>query len=436
MAKPGSSRKQGTMERPDDAPPPPYSEVDIYSASMPSALRSSPAGQNADDASVTTSSSHSKVIYTPPETPDGEDEGAAAGGTDASPVPASAHTSNFAARPAAGRPPSSAHIVHAIHLAEGMTPADLPYPGWAADRQIAEQDWHDFVIHLFPLYAEKASEYIADRKPRAEREGTPSEAGRTIAETQLDPTQCAADASRRKQGFEVALRTVQHWNEGFFAPHGVTLRLDAAPDFPDVPRAWDHTAFDASRELPHQSDCGGPIGRPSEAGNRGMGRGWPRGRGMPGGLFSGAIRGCRGVQGEPGPHNHHEHGFGWHDRARRSHSRSSASSDSSSSSSGSDSSVGSLPDWDELNASQLSILRGSVGSWVHSALPVSKAEYKRVKAEIKAVEGTPGARQAGNAGQRKETKQLLAQWKEVQKSQKTAKKAARKVAITACTLPA
>ncbi|KAK8056412.1 RING finger domain-containing protein [Apiospora rasikravindrae] len=460
--------------RDDDAPPPPYSETDIYSnasARSPIAPRSG-SNVHADDVSIAASSSHSNIIYTPPETPRESHYNFSGGGDLTTSTSAQAY---FESRPVAS-PSAGLELVHVVAYQENATPADFPYPSWAASHQTTEQDWHTFVNYLIPDYALSVNAQLVDRKLHADDQvRSTSETGREIEEAQVNQIMSSADGASRRRGFDETLSTVIEWNEGFFGPRGVAIRLDPPPNSPRIPGGW-NTSFDSvnaanppPQDRSPQQQQGSPgglgsffepsrfnmeansnglrfgpisingdrvsIGRSFHADSNGVRWGEQavdQSRAPPFG-----TRGGRGDDTDGFNHGHRQDdGFGrgrgrgrghYHGGRRgRSSSSSSASSDDSSSSSDSDSSLGSLPDWDDLKDSQIPVVKQSVSLWVqNSGHPVSKAEFKRVKAEIKAAKSA-SAKGPADAAQKDEVKRLLAQWKDVKKSQKATRKLAKK----------
>ncbi|KAK6841801.1 RING finger domain-containing protein [Apiospora arundinis] len=442
--------------RDDDVPLPPYSETDIYSnasARSPTAPRSG-SNANADDASIAASSSHSNIIYTPPETPR-ESHYNFSGGDDL--ATSSSAQAYFESRPVTSSPSAGLEVVHILAYQENATPADFPYPGWATSHQTTEQDWHTFVNYLIPDYSLSVNAQVNQIKP-------------------------SVDDAPRRRSFDETLSTVIEWNEGFFGPRGVAIRLDPPSSSPRVPGGWNRS-FDSAnaaqhspqeRSLPQQQQAGaapggfgglfgssrfnmeangnglrfGPIsingdrvsiGRSFHADSNGVRWGDQAANDQTRAPTLG-HRGGFGDSTEGFDHGHspdtgfgrgrgrgrgrgHQHGG----RRGRSSSASSSSSDDSVSSSDSDSSLGSLPDWDDLKDSQIPVVKQSVSQWVqNSGHPVSKAEFKRVKAEIKAAKSSKSAKGTVDAAQKDEVKRLLAQWKDVKKSQKAVRKLARK----------
>ncbi|KAI0134707.1 hypothetical protein BJ170DRAFT_212881 [Xylariales sp. AK1849] len=451
-----------------DAPPPPYSETDIYSCPAHSPLgrtRSNNNNNTSDDASIAASSSHSNIIYTPPETP--RDSHYNFGGPEDIQTTASAQV-YFETRPATGRLANST-VIHQITISDDPAPADFPYPGWGPNRDTSEQDWRTFINYLIPDYAEKANAGIIHRKLQAEDDARSTATTRDIAEAQLE--QLRSSSQRRR--FD---DTAREWNAGFFAPRGVTIRLNLSSlaSSPRMPGAWDdsfNTGTRASAPEPDSQEQGGwrsmfgprfgregnnrgglrlgpitidgdrvAIGKSFEADSRGVRWNGRDISDMPGGSSSFPFRspgGPRGGESPAGPshsrewssgergrgrgwsHDHHERrggpGFGSRRRSR-SDSCSSSSSSSSSSSNSSASSIGSLPAWDDLKDSQIPVVSNSVQSWLSRPdQPVTKDECKRVKAEIQAAKSLPPGYTTIDKGSREEVRALLSQWNGLKK---------------------
>jgi len=117
------------------------------------------------------------------------------------------------------------------------------------------------------------------------------------------------------------------------------------------------------------------------------------------------------------------------------------SSSSSSSSSGSDSSVGSLPDYDDLKETQLSLAREYLETWLTQPdQPVTKEKLKEAKDRIKQARNVPIAESDNRSplpGQgpappvdlkalRKQYKAMAKQWKALRKEQKRTRKQLRR----------
>ncbi|KAI1140482.1 hypothetical protein F5Y05DRAFT_319476 [Hypoxylon sp. FL0543] len=452
----------------DDAPPPPYSETDIYSHSgrAPAART----GANDDDVSVDASSSRSTTIYTPPETPR-ESHHNFSGGDDHHTV-ASAH-SYFESRPTQTTRASGPSFVISLTISEDASPDDFPYPGWASAHDTTEQDWQTFLNYLLPDHASRANSQILERKLRAEKDAKSSTTGKSIAEEQLEQIKTSFDLP--SQTSRDINATIHEWNDGFFGPRGVTIqraRVPTSQHLPTVePRSQDQTQ---SQEQASRSRWN-PF-RPFAANNRGLRIGrltvdgdrvsfgdsfevdrngvrWngsspedarfisengargdiPRGSGpfddfheARGRYFDDqGIKRGRGGRWWKAGHAHHHYGH-------RDHSPSSYSSASSSSDSSSDSSIGSLPDWDDLKDSQLPVTKQSISAWLaHPEQPVTREMLKTARSNIKAAKNAPlpandPAWDVSREAMRQEVRALLARFKELKREQKKSLRAARK----------
>ncbi|KAI8953209.1 hypothetical protein F4801DRAFT_143495 [Xylaria longipes] len=468
-----------------DCPPPPYSETDIYSHSRGSPNHQSNGAD--DDASIAPSSSHSNIIFTPPESP--RDTQYRFAGPSSGQHTAGSAQAYFDSRPP-NRPPGS-NITITLEITSDAAPCDFPYPKRALDRDITEQDWQTFINYLIPEHTARVNSHVMDRKLRAAGDSQ-SSASDDIAEAQLAPLKSSATVPVSPQNIEAVIR---EWNHGFFEPRGVTIRhaTPAEPVAEETQTPENETSREASadagqsqsqpqqpsswwRQQPGSSWWRNPfgsvdanngslrigplhiegdrvaIGSTFEADSNGV-----RWRGGPNAhpLFEAGSRGVRWGEhrgpslGHPHPFDHrggHPWGgpFGgrgrgrgrehWHGQGhgRRDHSRSSTSSSSSLSSSDSDSSIGSLPDWDGLKDTQLPVTKRSVQTWLsHPDQPVTKDMLKQAKAEIKAAKSTPPPPREPSWDQareslRREVKDLLQQFKVLKRQQKTAKRAARR----------
>ncbi|KAI0551923.1 hypothetical protein F4679DRAFT_536912 [Xylaria curta] len=470
-----------------DGPPPPYSETDIYSHSHGS--RNRPSSRADDDVSIAPSSSNSNIIFTPPESPrDAQYNFAGPSGDQHTTTSAQAY---FDSRPP-NRPPDLSITID-LEVAPGATPSDFPYPKRALDRDITEQDWQTFINYLIPEHVARANSHIVDRKLRATETAQPS-ASDGIAEAQLAPLKSSANVHVSLQDIAAVTREWNHgFFEPRGVTIRVKYNFEPAVEGARTPEneASRATSADAGQSQsqpqpqpqPQQQQPGswwsqpgrwwpfghvdgnngsvriGPLhiegdrvalGSTFEADSNGVR--WGRGpNAHP--LFEASSRGVRWGE-QPGPSPGHPHPFGhrgghpWagpfggrgrgrgrehrHGQGRRDHSRSSTSSSSTLSSSGSDSSVGSLPDWDDLKDTQLPVTKRSIQAWLsHPDQPVTKDMLKQAKAEIKAAKSTPPPPRDPSWDQareslRREVKDLLQQFKVLKRQQKAAKRATRR----------
>lgn len=188
---------------------------------------------------------------------------------------------------------------------------------------------------------------------------------------------------------------------------------------------------------------GGPWGR--GWGGRGGGRGH-HGRGWGGRHGRGHSHDDPNADDEDHGRGHHGHnGHRGRSRGRerqdahRSRSRSSSvSSTSSSSSSGSESSIGSLPDYDELRESQLPVARDHLLAWLHNPdQPITKEKLKEFKQKIKEAKNVNGNNSSTGINEpvniahdqkamRKEVKALMKEWKDLERQQTKLRRQLRK----------
>ncbi|OTB09030.1 hypothetical protein M426DRAFT_316320 [Hypoxylon sp. CI-4A] len=461
----------------DDAPPPPYSETDIYS----NAGRS-PAGQtgaNDDDASVT---SHSTTVYTPPETPR-ESHLNFSGGDDQQ-TTSSVH-SYFESRPAsasASQQAAGPTLVIALAITEDASPDEFPYPGWAREHDTTEQDWHTFLNYLLPDHSSRRNSEVTDRKLQAEENVKSLASEKGVVETQLGQIQAPFDGPPRSP--RDIDEMIHEWNDGFFGPRGVTIRRSPPAPSPSASREpvgqpFTPTADSQSQPPPppdsreqtnrsrwnpfrsfEASGRGVRIGRLAIDGDRvsfgdsfradrngvhwnGMSTGdfgfnsGPGSRGLGPDHFPNAQRG-RGFGGYGMAYGHGRGGFGWgsesyhdgHHTGQRDRSPSSGSSSSSSSDSGSESSIGSLPDWDDLKDGQLPVVKQSVTAWLaHPEQPITKQMLRTARSNIKAAKNArppPPTNDVNQQATRQEVRTLLMRVKELKREQKKTGRAARR----------
>ncbi|KAI4864333.1 hypothetical protein F4820DRAFT_338828 [Hypoxylon rubiginosum] len=459
-----------------DVPPPPYTETDIYSHSGRSP--NSQPGSNDDAASVTESSTHSTIIYTPPETPR-ESHHSFSGGSDHH-TTVSAH-SYFESRPTFNQAPGQ-DLIASLAVSETSSPDDFPFPAWARERDTTEQDWHTFLNYLLPDHAARANSHVVDRKLQAQEDAQSPKSERSVAEAQLGQIKSSSDLHSQPAHNVDAI--IREWNDGFFNPRGVTIcrqtpfpattsRTPAGEHFPaaesqpqpqpqeqNARSRWnpfrsfdvnnrgvrlggltidgDRVSFGNSFEVDrngvrwngHNFEPGHPDQDP-----RG---GFPAGPGPFGGFHHGRVFGNpergRGRGGRGGRWWNTDHDHDHQEGRCRSHSASSSSSSSSASSRScrSDSSIGSLPDWDDLKDTQLPVTKQSVSAWLaHPEQPVTKEMLKSVRSSIKAAKNAPPpaddpAWELNKKALRQEVKAMLARFNELKREQKRALRAVRK----------
>ncbi|KAB5525634.1 hypothetical protein GE09DRAFT_476908 [Coniochaeta sp. 2T2.1] len=252
-----------------DPPPPPYTETDIFSVSGGSRPARSHRASTSSAASTHTATDdgENNIIYTPPETPVSVSYAPYFSG----PPPAadldnqtvSSAQAYFESRPA---PPAAFDLegegalqdslIHSVVVKRESKAEDFPYQeGWRA-RDVTETDWMTFVNHLIPHHIESAGE----RKMRTEGGARQEDKGKEV----VDGEEEDEDARSATMDFEPEVGTekvpewrqnatdaIREWNDGFFAPRGITIFLQLSPaaggadNSPHVPGAWD-TSFDST----------------------------------------------------------------------------------------------------------------------------------------------------------------------------------------------
>ncbi|KAH8589442.1 hypothetical protein B0O99DRAFT_636891 [Bisporella sp. PMI_857] len=266
----------------DLLPPPPYSETDIYSNPPTSpSVRITPATSNADHASLPApsraSSIDNSIIYTPPETPSG---GSVHHDHDYASSTSAAAEAYFESRPAPRRA-NSTPSTHSIAITASTKPEDLPFPEPIDDflaKGVEPHDWATFVNYLLPDYASGVNNEVADKKLKAELidermqrltlgQHDRSRTDLDQVKAQLEPLRSTSSQNADWQGNVRA--TIDMWNEGFFLPRGVKIRLVDSELVPEqeervesnrMPGAW----------IPYDHEL--PGGMPASA--RGPKRGW------------------------------------------------------------------------------------------------------------------------------------------------------------------
>ncbi|KAM0283811.1 hypothetical protein ACHAO9_009533 [Fusarium lateritium] len=251
-----NSRAAPTVE---DAPPPPYSETDIYSTSsqpphsphLGSAAGSGhgPAGPGDDVASRMSSTSTTEpVIFTPPLTPRESNANITTPiNQQHTNIPLSPSVSlYFETRPA---PVSAAQWepqIHSIAVRPDSVPDDIPYPqNWAASYDITPQDWATFVNFLLPDHDSAKNEEILGEKTKTE-DGLDSKSTIGSSVKSERHTSDPHELHRRRAEVEAL---VQQWNSAFFAPRNVMVRLQPE-ERSHMPGGWEST-FDDSPVQTH-----------------------------------------------------------------------------------------------------------------------------------------------------------------------------------------
>ncbi|TAQ83736.1 hypothetical protein B7494_g7937 [Chlorociboria aeruginascens] len=446
----------------DQLPPPPYSETDIYS----NPGLSTPSASHTD----ATSSVEETIIYTPTESLN-LDLG------DEVHSPSSA-ASYFQSRQVQLQQSARPARVHSITVTLETVANDLQYPEpaqeWLA-RDVTQQDWDTFVNHLLPDHAKDLNNKVADRKLNDELIGDQMHK-LTLGQqdpSRIDLRQVNAQLETLRQplssGKVDCLRTldttIAEWNEGFFRPRGIIIRLidselvtsKESTTIPSSPKPYDHERIPSSSDnrtgrrtilrfnpfsSMDASSSGfrmGPIVANSEGfriGKNGLvadANGFRIGNALV--ADSNGFRLGRGfiADGQGDRHMSHQHRGRRQDRQHRerrcrSSFSSSSSSSSSSNSTSSNASVGSLPDYDSLEGPQLSAAKQTLIEWLsHSEQTITKETVRNIRMRI----NTTNKQMIGNYNQnsttlRKEVKDLLKQFKHSKRTQKIRRKALKR----------
>ncbi|KAK2680921.1 hypothetical protein RAB80_002714 [Fusarium oxysporum f. sp. vasinfectum] len=249
----------------DDAPPPPYSETDIYSTSSQpphsphagsvAGSGHGPAAPGDDTASRMSSTSTTEPIFTPPLTPRTESNVNATTPTTHE-IPLSPSVAlYFETRPVPTSASQWEPQIHSIAVKPTSVPDDIPYPeNWATSYHITAQDWATFVNFLLPDHDSVRNEAILGEKGKSE-DG--SDIKSSIGDGSVKSERHTTDPNelRRKRAEVEAI--VQQWNSGFFAPRNVMVRLQPEEQS-HMPGGWETTFDDPPVQLPHQAGPSSP----------------------------------------------------------------------------------------------------------------------------------------------------------------------------------
>ncbi|KAL6815490.1 hypothetical protein GGI42DRAFT_109360 [Trichoderma sp. SZMC 28013] len=445
----------------DEVPPPPYSETDVYStsgssrsphtASAPSvasatAAAATPSHSFIDDAA---SSTADEIIYTPPLTPrtsPGSGQPAASLYFDLRPAPQQDTATDIIRMT----------LVHNIEVTDISQPDDFPYESdWAA-RDVTALDWSTFINFLIPDHTTRQNEVVIHRKLLDEMQR--SEAGSTnnsTAQVEAQLNQIAdarnpasPDSQRRRRDVEA---TVQQWNDGFFGPRGIQVRLEP-PRSPSaqMPGAWEAN-FDQASEAGRSTQSSQTAGRSAPASGGSWGGFQIDDNGVRyGNSFVADQNGLRIgnlIMDQRGIRFHNDAAQGQlpaADAARdvrgrtayqhggdeeAGHKRScSVSSTSSSSSSSSESSIGSLPSYDDIPVNSVQLYIARLQDWTKNPDQLrTRGDVKQLKAELKSV---PKSRDVPTDVDKKalkaQIKTLTTVWRQVKKNQRRERRAQRK----------
>ncbi|KFY31041.1 hypothetical protein V493_01453 [Pseudogymnoascus sp. VKM F-4281 (FW-2241)] len=299
----------GTLSAMDNAPPPPYSETDIYSNSARSPLSAPPdlsrSTTQTDDASQ--ASTNNSVIYTPAESVNDDSYTSAA-------------RLYFDSRPHPRKVPRRP-ISHEIVVGPMSTPDDLPYIPEFADLDITTQDWATFINYVIPHHIDQSNGLVASEKMKAEvldrrmhglTLSTEGALDLSAVDAQLNSLQPSkVDLSGPPE--EDVMAVVLEWNTGFFGPRGVRIIANVSePDPPALPPR-NTVEQPATRTIPSRpgwqttgsetTSDRDSVGKEREQRGWGWGPQGPQGPGRRGG------HGCGPGRGHPGD-GRHERGGG------------------------------------------------------------------------------------------------------------------------------
>ncbi|KAK5992266.1 hypothetical protein PT974_05667 [Cladobotryum mycophilum] len=434
----------------DDAPPPPYSETDIYSNSGAGHHSRSPSNAvplHIDDGA----SSTGDVIYTPPLTPRtstiSPQQTGAALYFESRPAPPPVAPQNHAAL---------APVIHPVSVNDDSLPDDFPYQNEWAARDVTPQDWATFVNYLLPDHTTRGNEAALHRKLQTESDSESASAGGGVSQVEAQLGQGDVEA------------TIQQWNDGFFGPRHITVRLETPrnqmPQMPGTfsPNLDDPSVGAASGERQTQGQpqstrwpgFGGlridqdsiRYGNDFVADSNGLRignlimdhNGIRMHRNGPGEQQSGTT-GPAPNAGQPRPPvgtpfgyaSNHDDGVELRGRRihhyeggvdKEKHERSpSVSSVSSSSSSSSDSSIGSLPDYDHMPQNTLPLYITRLQNWTQHPDEIrTRSDVKQLKTELKAIAKSDDVSNPSldKKALKTQIKALQSQWKQIKRQQK------------------
>lgn len=430
-----------------DLAPPPYSEIDpeedfsnsgrsTATATVSTTQSSSgrtPSSLHSDAAFgrplPSTSSSADEVIFTPPYSPT-----LSSYTTDHDHLLSSSAAAYFDSRPATIRntaPPT----VYRITVTHETHPNDLPFPESFRAHGVLVQDWLTFLNYLLSDFIYNASREPIDRKEKGvQREGN--------------------------NKLEI---TIAEWNEGFFKPRGLqitTIDVDeeiavgqaaevtevSKDVIPPVPGAWiphDHIPYD--HEILGQSSAGRKRGffggfKPFQGSQQGGFRMGPivadndgfRMGNMIVADQNGFRLGGKSFMRRETTENERGRALGssggLHKKPNRSSSVSSTSTSASDSSIDSESSIGSLPEYDDLRDQQLPSAKQSLLNWLgQSDQPLTKIMVQQIQHEIQTARNTsPHNAEHDIAQLRREVRDLMKEFEKQKKKQKKDQRQARR----------
>ncbi|KEY72059.1 hypothetical protein S7711_00076 [Stachybotrys chartarum IBT 7711] len=422
-----SENGQNSGQAPNEAPPPPYTEMDIDSTNLESSDRSTPAAGDRNSSQYT--SCHARSVFTPPRTPSGS-------------TGRSAVQAFFQSR----QPPSPAaqtFIEHPMTVRLGCTVYDFPHRVNFLGRDVSELDWLTFLNFLIPDPAAPRGSEAA----RAEQEmtvrwrpaPTSSDASSHAAGPRYQQLQGPSAAAFPDEGSFAshAEATVEEWNAHFFGPRSISVRL--------VPPEFFKSLY---QQPPEPMDVG--VGR-LRLGENGMryGNGFTvDGKGM---RLGGVLLNSSGVSlnqqteqpaktTQPIPHQTAPQSY----YTKPSHLQENSSQGPSTTStphgdsavhreeeeedfdSDVDVDIGSVPQHDDLKIQQLPLYIARLQEWLAAPETLrTKSDVRRFREELKAAKRDPPPPGPDPKTLKADAKAARARWKELMKQQRGVRKALR-----------
>lgn len=429
-----------------DFAPPPYSLTDEYSSQDGTSIATATTTASTSQSSAgrtpptlhpettagrplpSTSSSADEVIFTPPYSP-----ALSSYATDHDHLLSSSAAAYFESRPATIRntaPPT----IYRLKITPDTQPQDLPFPESFRVHGVLVEDWLTFLNFLCSDFIYNASREPTDRKAKGVQ----------------------------REGNHQPENIIAEWNEGFFKPRGLqitTIDVDEeiavgqAADVteaskevtPRVPGAWiphDHIPYD--HEILGQSSAGRRRGffggfKPFQGSQQGGFRMGPivadndgfRMGSMIVADQNGFRLGGKSFMRREATDNERGRALGsagHHKKTNRSSSVSSTSTSASGSSVDSESSVGSLPEYDDLREEELPLAKQSLLNWLsQSDRPLTKLTVQQIRHEIQTASNAPSQNTEYDMAQlRREVKDLMKEFRESKKKQKRDQRQARR----------
>lgn len=413
-------------QAPNEAPPPPYTEMDIHSTNIESNSRPTPTAGDRNSSQYTSCQTHS--VFIPPRTPLGSTERSAA-------------QAFFQSR----QPPSPAaqtFIEHPMTVRLGCTVYDFPHRVDFLGRDVSELDWLTFLNFLIPdpaaprgSEAARAEQDMAvRRRPAATSSDVSSHAaGPRYQQLQVPSTAAFPDESSFASHAEA---TVEEWNTYFFGPRSIGVRL--------VPPEFFKSLY---QQPPEAMDVG--VGR-LRLGENGMRYGNSfavDGKGM---RLGGVLLNASGVSlnqqteqpattTQPVPHQstpqsyYTKPSYLQEDRSQGLSTTATPHSDSAphheeeeDSDSDVDVDIGSVPQHDDLKIQQLPLYISRLQNWLAAPETLrTKSDVRRFKEELKAAKRDPPPPGPDPKTLKADAKDVRAKWKELMKQQRGMRKVLR-----------